>query len=448
LIGGAVGFVVGLHKSIELNAPTTTTADLSFETNADWVGFVDNVTVKLITTSTPDVNIVSSDTATTALNIRAGGGNYGFGTQAMLCSTVAGSNYAMGFQAGRAITTGSGNTLFGYFAGRGLSIGTDNTLLGYGSGINLIKGIRNVAVGSNSLGLAATASDNIAIGFYAGNTLSSGTFNIYVGDQSGRYNVTGGYNVCLGYLTGYTAGALDYTGVSNNIFLGSYAGRYAVSSNLLIIDSQSRSNAADQQSKALLYGVMASTTNAQSLQVNAGLVDIQDTVGGILRLSRNDTTATAADVIGTLQWWNNDTQLTTQNLYASIVVTATSTVTTDAAAGTMKFNVTGSTAGGSPIEHMAFAPTTVAAIGFFGATPVTKPTAYTQTYSTASKTVPNATASNPPAGGTGTTAGAYDTAANRDAMITSLTNEIADLAALKKVVNSLIDDLQALGLVS
>ncbi len=87
-------------------------------------------------------------------------------------------------------------------------------------------------------------------------------------------------------------------------------------------------------------------------------------------------------------------------------------------------------------------------LGFFNATPIVKPSAYTQTYATASKTVPAATASNPPAGGTGATAGAYDTAAHRDAMITSLTNNIADVLALKKVVNALIDDLQALGLIT
>ena len=74
-------------------------------------------------------------------------------------------------------------------------------------------------------------------------------------------------------------------------------------------------------------------------------------------------------------------------------------------------------------------------------------TAYTQTYSTASKTVPAATASTPPAGGAGATEGAYDTAANRDLMIASLTANIADVLALKKVVNAIIDDLQALGLV-
>lgn len=89
---------------------------------------------------------------------------------------------------------------------------------------------------------------------------------------------------------------------------------------------------------------------------------------------------------------------------------------------------------------------TASSIGFLGAAAAARPTAYTQTYATASRTVPNATASNPPAGGTGTAAGGYDTAANRNAMITSLTNCIADVAALKQVVNSVIDDLQAYGL--
>jgi hypothetical protein len=71
------------------------------------------------------------------------------------------------------------------------------------------------------------------------------------------------------------------------------------------------------------------------------------------------------------------------------------------------------------------------------------PTVYTQTYSTAATTVPAATQLTPPAGGTGATAGAYDTAANRDLMIASITAGAADLLALKKVVNALIDDLQA-----
>lgn len=85
-------------------------------------------------------------------------------------------------------------------------------------------------------------------------------------------------------------------------------------------------------------------------------------------------------------------------------------------------------------------------LAFWNAAPIARPSAYTQTYATAAKTVPNATAVNPPAGGTGTAAGGYDTAANRNLMITSLTNLIADVDALKKVVNAIIDDLQAAGI--
>lgn len=73
---------------------------------------------------------------------------------------------------------------------------------------------------------------------------------------------------------------------------------------------------------------------------------------------------------------------------------------------------------------------------------------YTQTYSTAARTVPNATAIAAPAGGTGATAGAYDSAAHRDAMITSHNALLADVDALRQVVTALIDDLQANNLAS
>jgi len=76
------------------------------------------------------------------------------------------------------------------------------------------------------------------------------------------------------------------------------------------------------------------------------------------------------------------------------------------------------------------------------------PSVYTQTYATAARTVPAATALTPPVGGTGATAGAYDTAGNRDLMIASITATQADLLALKQVVNGLIDDLQAAKLIN
>jgi len=55
------------------------------------------------------------------------------------------------------------------------------------------------------------------------------------------------------------------------------------------------------------------------------------------------------------------------------------------------------------------------------------------------------TASNPPAGGTGATAGAYDGASNRDLMITSLTAAIADVTELRTQFNALLAELRTEG---
>lgn len=93
---------------------------------------------------------------------------------------------------------------------------------------------------------------------------------------------------------------------------------------------------------------------------------------------------------------------------------------------------------------------------------------YTQTYSTAARTVPNATyvavtetvAAVAPAGGTGATAGGWDTSGHRDTAITTI-NECkalaealktqqaalaADVLAIRKVLTAIIDDGQAAGL--
>lgn len=92
-------------------------------------------------------------------------------------------------------------------------------------------------------------------------------------------------------------------------------------------------------------------------------------------------------------------------------------------------------------------------IGFFNATPVVKPSAWTQTYATATKTHANPTATTVTnafgtANGTyeDTTAVAASVANNFQESATAINALIVDLANLKQVVNSLIDDQQALGL--
>jgi hypothetical protein len=85
-------------------------------------------------------------------------------------------------------------------------------------------------------------------------------------------------------------------------------------------------------------------------------------------------------------------------------------------------------------------------IGFFGVTPVVRPTVLTQTYATVNATHLAATSLAAPAGGVGVAAGGWSTAANRDAAITSINAIRTDLTNLKDFVNAVVDRLQALGL--
>lgn len=110
---------------------------------------------------------------------------------------------------------------------------------------------------------------------------------------------------------------------------------------------------------------------------------------------------------------------------------------------------------------------TASTLGFYGVTPVVRATAYTQTYATADKTHANPTATNPaaPAAYTAHAAGAVAVVSNAAtdldttaAALATLRGEVAayelvisalivDVADLKQLVNSLIDDQQTLGLV-
>ena len=84
----------------------------------------------------------------------------------------------------------------------------------------------------------------------------------------------------------------------------------------------------------------------------ASLFDVSSTTGAIQTISRNNVTVVSGDSIGAIQFWNNDTQLTTQKIYGNIEMQAAQNITTDAAAGNMIFRTTASTVAGSPIERM------------------------------------------------------------------------------------------------
>lgn len=85
--------------------------------------------------------------------------------------------------------------------------------------------------------------------------------------------------------------------------------------------------------------------------------------------------------------------------------------------------------------------------GVYGVTPkVPRPAAYTQTYSAAARTVPAATVvAVATDAATQTVPFGYASQAQADAIPVAVNANAADLLALKKVVNSIIDDLQAQG---
>ena len=89
-----------------------------------------------------------------------------------------------------------------------------------------------------------------------------------------------------------------------------------------------------------------------------------------------------------------------------------------------------------------------AKLSFFNATPVVKPTAYTQTFATADKTHANPTAAAVVTTAvTQTSPFGFVGAAQGDAISTTINQLVVDVADIKALVNSVIDDLQALGLV-
>lgn len=82
------------------------------------------------------------------------------------------------------------------------------------------------------------------------------------------------------------------------------------------------------------------------------LLDISSATGGVSTMSRNDTSVTAADSIGTIQFFTNDTSTTTNKIAANIEAQATNTISTDINPGRLIFRTTSTTVAASPTERM------------------------------------------------------------------------------------------------
>lgn len=86
-------------------------------------------------------------------------------------------------------------------------------------------------------------------------------------------------------------------------------------------------------------------------------------------------------------------------------------------------------------------------LGLFGATPVGKRPAYTQTYAATTRTHADPAGSTVTATATDSSPWGYASEAEAADVVTQLNNVIDDLTNLKQLVNAVIDDLQSLGAV-
>jgi hypothetical protein len=179
--------------------------------------------------------------------------------------------------------------------------GSFNSAIGNGTLYKNTTGYYNVAIGGYSLYANTTGFNNIAIGYNSLTDNTTGYGNFALGFSSLYSNTTGYNNTAIGSYSGFVS-----TG-SANIFLGYYAGRrQTVLDNLLIIDNQDRSSAAQEITNSLIYGVFAAAPENQTLRINAILtpklhIDQSSTTAAIpvLTLDQGDVSEEFIRFIGT-----------------------------------------------------------------------------------------------------------------------------------------------------
>ena len=205
-IGGVAGHYVLANGTYTQVITATGTGNLTFTPTVDFTGSIDDVSVKLITTSNPVADILNSD-GTVGPELRSGGtGLY---------------NTFTGYQSGRSTTTGNYNSFLGYQAGRYNTTGSDNSFLGAQTGYYNTTGSDNSFLGMQAGLSNTTGSYNSFLGMQAGYSNTTGIYNSFLGMQTGYSNTTGNYNSFLGTFAGY----YNTTGISNS-FVGMQTGYY------------------------------------------------------------------------------------------------------------------------------------------------------------------------------------------------------------------------------
>lgn len=327
---------------------------------------------------------------------------------------------------------------------------------------------------------AGTITDaKVFTGSHISRNSSGAITNVYIYKSDGIVRIGTPGTITNGYT--FYADALPSSGVTNrwafyapgtgdkNYFAGptgfgtnSITSGYAVEANDSILVNSSGNN--DGFNVIFTGSSSASVGPQNSFTVNDGSAMASSDRLGTLLFNGYDSSATqlaAAMIVSTTQAWST----TARGSKIIFYTTPNSTTTLTAALEIQQSSgilVTGQVEIDGDLNHDG------SNVGFFGVTPAARVSAYTLTYSTADKTHANFTSTDitsampaaAPAGGTGTAAGGWDTAANRNAAITTINGLRTwaieaeadfealrvDVADLKQLVNSVIGDLKTYGL--
>lgn len=400
------------------------------------------------------------------------------GPNALTTSNGAYNNLAIGADAMRYTTTGGGNIAIGAYAMQNGTVGLVNVAIGYAA-LQTNGGASGcVAIGYNSMNANTTGAGGVGIGY---NTLAlntTGAYNVAIAESALSKNVDGGYNVGIGFqsllqnVSGDGNIGIGHTSLTNttgdsNIAIGTQAMAVngAGSSNVAIgTQALFLSNHYNNVAVGYGAGLVAGAHGCVYLGYFAGYPNTRDNT-----LFIENTTAATPLIYG--EFDNDQVGINKAGPSATLHIASTATtrrvLILETAAGTPTANVLETRDSGANVQ-LSLAPngrdwifdtttgtkhgtSTSEKQAWWGATPVVRPSAYTQTYSTADKTLSAYTSDPESSAYTG-----IDNAQGGTpyAQLTDLnTLRVAydnlrvfseDLAAF---VNSLVDDMQTIGMV-
>ncbi len=381
-------------SSATLGPTTTSTAGLTITPTTDFDGAV-TASLRAISGVSKSILTSKASSSSTCIELRAvGATNLGIGGSSLRYCTTGVNLSGYGTLALQNATTGYSNSAFGYSSLASLTTGFYNSCLGAFAGMSLTTGGQNTLIGGG-----------------AGYNLTNSSSNTMVGTYAGRYQADGSTSLAtaaLGVYLGFTAKGLNDSD-SYSIVIGANA--VGLGANTTVLGT------INQTTAATIYG--AGTHSLTDATTNAAVT--------VETLTKNVTGAgVGAAGLGPRLVFAAESSTTNDTQQADITATWT-----DATHASRKSRLALSASDSAAAREgvRIEADGSVARIGFFGATAVVKPTALTATVAAA------------PAGGTGTAAGGWDTAGNRDLAIATINN-------LKTRVDQLESKLQALGLLT